>query len=85
MSQRNVLIRTSRTNGDKKITLTIYGNFEANILTSKYRFHRFWNFNFSLILIKVGLETAQICISSAKGDRLGLNFESILGWWRHHV
>ena len=38
------------------------------------------------ILIKVGLETtAQICISSAKGDRLGLNFESILGWWRHHV
>ena len=29
----------------QRIKITIYRNFEANILTSKHRFHKLWNFN----------------------------------------
>ena len=40
---RKVLIWTSRANGDQRIKVTINWNFEANILTSKYRIHKvFW-------------------------------------------
>ena len=57
----------SCTNGSKRIKITIYRNFEANI----YRFHKFWNFNPSsdLITDKIKLNTTQICISSANGDK----------------
>ena len=58
-------------NGDKRIKTTIYRNVEANILSSKYRFHKFWNHNPSsdAITAKIWSKKAQICISCAKGDR----------------
>ena len=42
---RKIVSYTSRTNGNKSIKITICRNFEANILTSKYKFHKFWNLN----------------------------------------
>ena len=61
---KKVLICTSRTNGNKKIKITIHKNFEANILTSWYRFHWFWNFNpiSDVIIAKIGSKKTQICI-----------------------
>ena len=50
--------------------MTIYIHFEANILTSKYKFYNFLNFNPSSdIIAKIGSKKVQICISCAKGDR----------------
>ena len=62
---------TSCTNDYKRIKIIIYRNFEANILTSKYKFHKFWNVNSSsnIIIAKIGSKKAQTFISYAKGDR----------------
>ena len=51
--------------------MTIYWKLEANTLTSKYRFHKFWNSNssFNITVVKGGSKKDQICISCAKGDR----------------
>ena len=53
---RKIVSYTSRTNGNKSIKITICRNFEANILTSKYKFHKFWNFNPSCdrTIVKIG-------------------------------
>ena len=80
-----VLIRTPRTNRDKRIKITIYRNFEVNILTSKYRFHKFWNFNFSLILLKIRSEKIRSEKVSNFAHLLqkvieGLNFTPTFGW-----
>ena len=64
-------IGISRTDGDKRIKTIIYRNFEANILTSKYRFHKFWNFNPSsdIISANIGSKKTHICLSWARVDR----------------
>ena len=68
---RKVLIRTSRTNGNKRIKIFIYRNFEASVLTSKYRFYKFWDFDpsFDVIIAKNGSKKAKICTSCAKDGR----------------
>ena len=67
---RKIVSYTSRTNGNKSIKITICRNFEANILTSKYKFHKFWNFNPSCdrTIVKIWKKKAQICIPCAKSD-----------------
>ena len=77
--QEGAVIDTSRTNGDKRIKITIYRIFQVNILTSKYRFHKFWSCNpiSDAIIAKVVSKKAQICISRAKFDR---RIKMILKW-----
>ena len=52
---RKIVSYTSRTNSKKSIKITIYKIYEKNIWTSKYKFHKFWNFNPScdLIIVKI--------------------------------
>ena len=56
MWSRKFLIYTSRINDNKRIKMTMrklwtYRNFQVYILTSKWRFHKFWNFDPSLDVI----------------------------------
>ena len=71
LSQRDVITCTLRTSGDKKIKVTIYKNFETNILISKHSFLKSRKFNpsFVIMIAEIGLKKAQMFISCAKGDR----------------
>ena len=70
LSQRDVITCTLRTSGDKKIKVTIYKNFETNILISKHSFLKSRKFNpsFVIMIAEIGLKKAQMFISCAKGD-----------------